>query len=88
VTYVLINAAPPQGTLYAEAQRAAKDMGFEVCPAVLRQRAAYGYAPGGGRSVIEYEPNGKAAEEVRALYKFANKLLNSRTREPRNAREP
>jgi chromosome partitioning protein len=86
VTYVVINAAPPQGKLYAEAQRAAKNMGFEVCPVVLRQRAAYGYAPGGGQSVIEYEPNGKAAEEIRALYKFVIKLLNYKTRELRNTR--
>jgi chromosome partitioning protein len=78
-TYVLINAAPPQGGLYAEAQRAAEGMGFEVCPIVLRQRAAFGYAPGGGEGVIEYEPDGKAADEVRALYKFAMKLLNLKT---------
>ncbi|MGD0679407.1 MAG: AAA family ATPase [Polyangiaceae bacterium] len=78
-TYVLINAAPPQGTLYAEAQRAAEGMGFEVCPVVLRQRAAFGYAPGGGHGVVEYEPGGKAAEEIKALYKFAIKLLSSKT---------
>jgi chromosome partitioning protein len=74
-TYVLINAAPPQGSLYEEAQRAAEGMGFDVCPVVLRQRAAYGYAPGGGRGVTEYEPDGKAAAEVRAPYKFASKLM-------------
>src|SRR5579872_109076 len=71
-TFIVINAAPPQGALYAEAQRAAEGMGFEVCPVVLRQRAAFGYAPGGGQGVIEYEPEGKAAREVRALYKFAS----------------
>jgi len=75
-TYVLINAAPPQGSLYNEAQRAAEDMGFDACPTVLRQRAAYGYAPGGGQGVTEYEPDGKAAKEVGALYKFVSKLLN------------
>jgi chromosome partitioning protein len=74
-TYVLINAAPSQGTLYVEAQRAAEDMGFDVCSVVLRQRAAYGYAPGGGQGVTEYEPEGKAAKEVRSLYKFVSKLL-------------
>ncbi len=75
-TFVLINAAPAQGSLYAEAQRAAEDMGFDVCPVVLRQRAAYGYAPGGGQGVTEFEPDGKAATEVRALYRFASKLMN------------
>jgi len=84
VTYVLINAAPPQGSLHAEAQSAAEGMGFKVCPVVLRQRAAYGYAPRDGKGVIEYEPGGKAAEEVRALYKFSCELLNSKTRELRN----
>jgi chromosome partitioning protein len=50
-------------------------MGFDVCSVVLRQRAAYGYAPAGGRGVTEYEPDGKAATEVRALYKFVSKLI-------------
>jgi chromosome partitioning protein len=73
--YVVVNAAPAQGTLYAEAHRAAEGMGFEICPVVLRQRAAYGYAPSVGLGVIEYEPSGKAADEVRALHKFTSKLL-------------
>jgi chromosome partitioning protein len=75
-TFVLINAAPPQGGLHLEAQRAAEGMGFQVCPVVLRQRAAFGYAPSGGLGVTEYEREGKAADEIRALYKFAIKLLN------------
>jgi len=74
-TFVLINAAPAQGTLYLEAQTAAEEMGFEVCPVVLRQRAAYGYAPRDGMSVSEYEPGGKAAVEIHQLYKFICKQL-------------
>jgi chromosome partitioning protein len=76
-TFVLINAAPAQGSLRVEARAAAEAMGFEVCPVVLSQRAAFAYAPKAGEGVIEYEPNGKAADEVRALYKFIRKQLNS-----------
>jgi chromosome partitioning protein len=36
----------------------------------MYQRVAYTHAINDGRSVQEYEPQGKAAEEIRALYKW------------------
>ena len=75
--FVVINAAAVQGNRHLEAQKAAETMGFDVCPVVLRQRSAYGDAPGAGLGVVEYEPQGKAAWEIEKLYKFILELLNS-----------
>jgi chromosome partitioning protein len=69
--YVLINAAPVQGQRHNEAKAAAVGLGFSVCPVVLFHRAAFGDAPTNGLTVIEYDPEGKAAIEIRELYKFA-----------------
>lgn len=75
--YVLINAASVQGQRHADAERAAREFGFNVCPVVLHHRSAFGDAPTVGQGVGEYEPDGKAAFEVRRLYKFVTKELNS-----------
>jgi chromosome partitioning protein len=74
--FVLINGAGVQGNRHLEAQAAAEAMGFQVCPVVLHQRNAYGDAPGAGKGVTEYEPDGKAAQEIQALYGFVRKQLN------------
>ncbi|MCX7113675.1 MAG: AAA family ATPase [Proteobacteria bacterium] len=82
--FVVINSAPIQGKRHLEAQDAAKRLGFNVCPIVLYQRAAYGDAPTNGQTVTEYEPAGKAAQEIEQLYKFtcqcANKLDIDKTK--------
>jgi chromosome partitioning protein len=73
--FVLINSAPIQGKRHLEAQEAAKSFGFSICPVVLYQRAAYGDAPTTGQTVTEFDPDGKAAEEVQRLYKFTSALV-------------
>lgn len=75
--FILINAAAVQGQRHADAERVARELGFDVCPVVLHQRSAYGDAPTAGQGVTEYEPGGKAALEIRELYKFVIKQLNS-----------
>ena len=73
--FVVLNAVPPQGRRHEEAQAAIQDMGLTVCPAVLVQRAAFGDAPNAGQSASEYEPGGKAAQEIELVYEFVSKLL-------------
>ena len=73
--FVVLNAVPPQGRRHEEAQAAIQDMGLTVCPAILVQRAAFGDAPNGGQSASEYEPGGKAAQEIGQVYEFVSKLL-------------
>ena len=73
--FVILNAVPPQGRRHEEAQAAIQDMGLTVCPAILVQRAAFGDAPNAGQSASEYEPGGKAAQEIELVYEFVSKLL-------------
>lgn len=64
---VVINAAP-RGKLADEAREALQLQGIDVLPPVLQQRVAYSHAVIDGRSVHEYEPDGKAAEEIDELF--------------------
>lgn len=70
---VVINAAP-RGKLAEEARGALQRQGITVMEPVLHQRAAYSHAVIDGRSVHEYEPEGKAAEEIDALYNHIYRL--------------
>ena len=64
---VVINAAP-RGKLSEEAKDALRQQGITVFDPVLQQRVAYSHAVIDGRSVHEFEPEGKAAEEIDALF--------------------
>jgi chromosome partitioning protein len=71
---VVINAAP-RGKLAEEARAALEQQGITVIEPVLHHRAAYSHAVIDGRSVHEYEPDGKAAAEIDELYNFITGLL-------------
>ena len=66
---VVLNAAPVRGGM-AEQARTAIAEHLEVAPVVLCQRSAYANAWIDGRSVEEYDPDGKAAAEIRTLYRW------------------
>jgi chromosome partitioning protein len=66
---ILLNAVPPQGRTGEEAEAGLSALA-RVVPVRLIHRAAYSHAVNDGRSVEEFEPNGKAAEEIRALYRW------------------
>lgn len=65
---VILNAVPPQGTRPEQATEAIGGMGLEVCAAHVGQRVAFEYAAQVGLTVTEYEPDGRAASEIRRLY--------------------
>lgn len=67
---VLVNRAPVQGKRHTETQEAATAQGFQVCPVVIFARAAHGDAGNVGQSAAEYEPKGKAAQEMAELYSY------------------
>jgi chromosome partitioning protein len=76
---VIVNNAPIQGSRHVHAREAAQEAGFMVCPVVLFRRAAVYDSPLPGLAVQEYEPHGKAAQEITQLYKFTTELLHKHT---------
>ena len=65
---VVLNAVPPRGGIAAETRTALVDAGYSVTEGALGQRAAFVHSLTAGASACEYEPKGKAAAEVRALF--------------------
>ena len=65
---VVVNAAPPAGALVEQARAALADRGAEVAPVTICQRVAHVRAFAGGMTAAEFEPDGKAAQEIAALY--------------------
>ena len=59
----------PFGKLHEEARAALRKLAINVLPCGLGRRVAYHHGLIDGRTALEYEPEGKAAQEVRALYK-------------------
>jgi chromosome partitioning protein len=67
--FVILNAIPPGATrLIEDARAAAAVHGLEVAPVVIEQRAALSHSLTVGQTAQEYEPKGKAAEEIGRLY--------------------
>lgn len=71
---IVINVAP-RGQLAQEAQEALKAQGYPVLDSIISNRVAFTYAVTDGRSVHEYEPEGKAAAEVGELYKILVNIM-------------
>lgn len=65
--WVVVNAAPTQGTEVAETQAALLASGVNVAPVVVHQRKAYSARAHEGRTALEFEPGGKAAREIETL---------------------
>ena len=64
----VLTRCPPRGSRTKEAERGLLVFGLPVSPMTIGNRAAYPDAYGSGLGVTEYEPVGKAAEEMRALW--------------------
>jgi len=73
VAFVLTQT-PPRSYRIREAENGLSVLGM-VAPVPIVLRNAYQDAFGAGLGVTEYEPEGKAAEEIRALWKWIAKKL-------------
>lgn len=74
--YVVLNAMPPRATqLLADARAAVEVHGLEVAPISIQQRAAFGHALTVGKTAPEYEPDGKASEEITELLAWIRGIL-------------
>jgi chromosome partitioning protein len=77
---VVLNAIPSRGDRQRQARQAVEAMQLPVCPVTLGQRAAFGDAGTLGQTALEFEPRGKAAEEIRQLYKYTSRLISKQER--------
>ena len=73
---MVLNAVPPRGTLAQEAAEVVRGYEIELAPASLGHRAAYMHALTAGQTAEEYEPRGKAAEEISQLYTWLCKKVH------------
>ena len=74
--FVVLNGVPSGATKLAEdARQAAKEMGLEMCPIELGERADFHRSSAKGETANEHAPDGKAAKEIDKLWKWLNKQL-------------
>jgi chromosome partitioning protein len=77
---IVLNAVPPprgdaESGLSAEARRALAGYGLPVGDVAIGNRVAFAHALIDGRSVTEFEPDGKASTELRRLFTSMEKVL-------------
>lgn len=70
---LVLNRVVRRTLLSAEMEAATRDLGYRVAAAQLGSRVLYPSSMGAGSTVLEAEPNGVAAEEIRALAKEVKK---------------
>ena len=70
--FVVFNAGPVAAArLYAETTEIVTELGLNVAPVRVSERATFRHATGGGQAAQEAKPNGKAAAEISALWMWA-----------------
>ena len=74
---IVLNGVPARGPKQVQATEVLKSMSLPVCPAAFGYRAAFDHASSLGLNAQEYEPRGKAAEEIKHVYKFVRHLVNT-----------
>jgi chromosome partitioning protein len=79
-SYVVLNAVPPRSGIGREAAGGLASRGAAVAPIMLSQRAAFTHGVIDGRTAQEFEPDGKAAEEIESLYTWLCGIVGMPTR--------
>lgn len=78
--FVVFTAGPPHAPrMYEDAIELVQGFGITACPHILPDRAVYRHASAAGASVIEFEPEGKAAAEIAAIHIWTDTHLNMST---------
>jgi chromosome partitioning protein len=80
---IVLNAVPAgkstaEASVVTAARVALSAYGLPVCPISIGQRMALQHALNDGRTVVEYEPDGKAAQEVRRLWRWIDEQAQVR----------
>ncbi len=79
-SYVVLNAGPPRSGVGKEAAQGLTTRGAHVAPCQITHRAAFTHGVIDGRTAQEFEPLGKAAGEIKALYKWVCGVVDIPTR--------
>jgi chromosome partitioning protein len=77
---IILNACPPgrgvgEASVTVEARKALQGAPLSVVPVSITQRAAFAHALNSGAAVHEFEPDGKAAKEIAALWQYLEEKL-------------
>ena len=66
--------------IYADAIALVESFGINVCPYIIADRAAFRHASAAGQTVFEFEPEGRAAQEIAQVHMWLCEQLNMSTR--------
>lgn len=72
---LVLTFVPPQGKETEEAKGIAEQLGSNFCPVLIGNRKAFYRAQSEGLAVQEFEPDGKGAAEIKALYLYVRDEL-------------
>ena len=73
--HMVLNAVPPRGDLAEQAREAVEVYDIPCAPCEIGHRIGFVHAYNAGLTVQEFEPRGKATNEINALYAYiANEM--------------
>ncbi len=72
----ILNACPARAPEVDETRGALASFGLPVAPVTIGERRAFSRAIATGRSVTEFEPGGKAAQEIKDLWNWIKETFN------------
>ena len=85
--FAIFNSGPINAVrLYAETAEIVMEIGLQVAPVRLSERAAFRHATGSGRTAQEIEAKGRAADEVAALWLWICQQVGTPPRKRANTR--
>ncbi|MWV28095.1 AAA family ATPase [Aurantiacibacter rhizosphaerae] len=74
--HVVLNGVPARATkMVDDAKAVVAELGLETCPVTFGERADFHRSSSSGEVASEVDANGKAAEEVKALWTWVKKAL-------------
>src|SRR3546814_17986672 len=86
--FVIFTAGSPTAPrMYDEAAQLVQDSGLDACPHHTADRAAFRHAAAEGKTAMEIEPSGKAAEEVRQAFNCTCENVNMKATKGRRAKK-
>lgn len=73
---VVLSRVKAFGTRHEDSAEWLSHAQVDICPVLIGERVVFQDAYGRGLGVVEVEPGGKAAEEIRELYKYTCQLFD------------